>query len=55
MLVVREGSTCAPFNDVCNSAGKHLQSFRHLQRHHLGFILTYVMDCLVYFERVVGG
>lgn len=41
------------FNDVCDGACKHLQTFRHLKSHHFCAVLPYVVYGLVYLERVI--
>ena len=46
---------CAPFDDIGYRAGKHLQSLRQLQSHHLRVVLPYVVNCLVDFKRVISG
>ena len=50
---LNESVTCAPFNNVGDRTGKHLQAFGHLQGYHLCIILPYVVDSLVDFERVI--
>lgn len=42
--------SCAPLDDVCDGAGKHLKTLWHLERHHGGLVFADVMNCLVDLE-----
>lgn len=47
--------TCAPLDDVCDGACKHLETLWHLESDHVGSILANMVYRLVYFKGVVGG
>lgn len=47
--------TCAPLNDVCDGARKHLETLRHLKSDHVGSVLANMVYRLVDFKRIVGG
>jgi hypothetical protein len=45
----------APFDDIGDGAGKHLEAFGHLQSDHLRLILSDVVNGFVYLEGIVRG
>ena len=45
----------SPFDDIRYGTGKHLETFGHLQSHHLRVILSDVVNSFVYLESVIRG
>ena len=44
---------CAPLDDICDSASKHLESLRHLESDHGCVILSYMMYGFVNLKRII--
>jgi hypothetical protein len=45
----------APFDDIGDGTGKHLETFGHLQSDHLRLILSDVVNGFVYLEGIIRG